>query len=105
MLKFHNDISGDYVTLNFDDLLRVANIAAGNTFQEVQRRINEIQDGFFPNGKISDSKFASEKLLRDAEQLHKSLEVLHSLKVLQETSPLRESLRIFNSPCKIESVE
>ena len=99
-MKPYNDINGDTVTLNFEDIMRAAEIAVYQTKCEVERRVSDIQYSTL-EGNYTKARIAAEDLTKQAANLHRSIITLHSLRVLSEG---RETLRIFNSPVKIENL-
>ena len=90
-MKTH-DISAGIVRLNFDLVLRTANIAAGYSKTEVERQLGRLQHASFANNH-NEMKCAADELLRNASALEIACDTLHAL----EESKTRDELIVMRS--------
>lgn len=101
-MKIGNDISGDKVTLNFEDLRHVAAMAVYEKRCLVERSLSEIQQSFHPRRDISHAKFYSAELETAARDLHKAMEVYAIIEAATMESIFGggKTIKLYNCPAK-----
>jgi len=94
-----NTVSGNYVTLDFLDLIKVAETAVVLSRDKVEELQREVAN-YLSKRMDDQAYYASSRLAKAAYKYEQALEVLHSLTALESTVTARTHFRLFNLNCE-----
>ena len=102
--KLKEDISGDSVTIDFNNLIQLGYYAVFYSKNEVYKNYNNIVNSI-DSGDIFKANCEKEYLKNNVEKLCKSIDTLSKLSALTESNNNRETLYLFGLNQEVEKIE